>query len=67
VYNAAPGFDISSGRSNVEKQFVYQINGRRALFSQSHRLNKYTQGIYIMNSKDHEKNGAKLILNTSNK
>jgi glucuronoarabinoxylan endo-1,4-beta-xylanase len=67
VYTAAPGFDIGSGRSNVDKQFVYQINGRRAPFSQSHRLNTYTQGMYIMKSKDHEKNGAKLIVNTSNK
>jgi len=67
VYNAAPGFDISSGRSNVEKQFVYQINGRRGTFSQSHNLNKYTQGIYIMNRKDNKKNGVKLIFNTSNK
>jgi hypothetical protein len=60
-------FGISSGHSDVENQFIYLINGKRGTLSQSHNLQKYTQGMYIMNGNGTEKTVAKRILNTSNK
>lgn len=56
-----------SGNSDVTKQFVYLINGKRGTLSQNYNLHRYTQGVYILNGKDNTNSKATKILNTSDK
>ncbi len=62
-----PNFNTCPGRSNVENQFIYLINGKRGTLSQSYNPHNYTQGMYIINGKENGNTRAKRVLNTSNK
>jgi glucuronoarabinoxylan endo-1,4-beta-xylanase len=53
-----------SGHSDVTKQFVYLINGKRGSLLQNNDLHSYTQGIYILSGKDNSNGRAQRIVNT---
>jgi glucuronoarabinoxylan endo-1,4-beta-xylanase len=56
-----------SGRSDITKQFVYLINGKRGTLSANNDFHSYTQGIYLLSGKANANGKAQRILNTSNK
>jgi glucuronoarabinoxylan endo-1,4-beta-xylanase len=57
------GMGVSAGRSDIVQSFIYQLNGKRGSLLQNNDMHNYTQGIYVISSKDNAIVGTKKVIN----